>query len=250
MVAVLINRMKRTAEKYAEKRLAHIKTHLKGYAHAPDAELLHQVRVEIKRLKALLALLQYHNKKFDAHKAYVPFRDIFRACYAIREPAVMSELSKKFAAQKRKPSGADKATIKKFQKEIPRYLETVDKKGKKLVKEIKKVSPKTLERYLKRNKRALEGKLFPSFHARDLHKSRKLVKEIMYLETIAIGREDRDPFFAEIAELIGTWHDRVIYIDKLRKNKPKPEEEISMLRAENSKELRTLRRKVKEYYGE
>lgn len=119
MVAVLINRMKRTTEKYAEKRLAHIKAHLKGYAHAPDAELLHQVRVEIKRLKALLALLQYHNKKFDAHKAYVPFRDIFRACYAIREPAVMSELSKKFAGQKRKRSGADKATIKKFQRRFP-----------------------------------------------------------------------------------------------------------------------------------
>ncbi len=233
--------MKPSPEKYAKKRLTRMRAHLKSYDRIPDAELLHQVRVEIKRIKALLALLQYHDNKFNADKAYLPFRDIFRACYAIREPAVMSEFSKKFSKQKGKQSGTDKVTIKKFRKQIPRFLETVDKKGRKLLRKIKKVSPGTLERYLKRQKETLKKKLSRSIHSHDLHKTRKQVKEIMYLETIALEREDRNPFFAEVAELIGTWHDRMVYIDKLRKNKPQPMEEISVLRAENSKDLRTLR---------
>lgn len=234
--------------RYANKRPKRIKILLNSFPESNDLEILHRVRLEIKKIKTLLRLINYNNKSFKEHSAFIPFRTIFRACEKIREPQVLHMLVTKFTGDTEVPAPHSTVLIQQFTDEIPFHLKNVKKQEKILLMEIEKVKSTTYKRYLKKKTRKLKHTLLHAFNVGELHAIRKLIKEIYYLLCINNKKRSIDPFFRESDILIGGWHDKAIVIQTVKKSDPSQPDLIKKLQQEKRADITRLKRLIKDFY--
>lgn len=234
--------------RYAKKRPKRIKVLLHSFPKSNDLEILHRVRLEIKKIKTLLRLIHYNNRSFKEHSAFISFRTIFRACEKIREPQVLHSLVVKFTGVTELAAPNSSGRIQQFTKEIPAHLKRVRKQEKILLKEIEKIKTKTYQRYLSKKSKELKIALSSDPSVHDLHTIRKLIKEIYYLLSITTKSKSIDPFFKRSDSLIGAWHDKSIVIEKMKRAVPPQTDLIKKLQQEKRADIATLKRLIKDFY--
>lgn len=234
---------------YGKERFRLLKRALTSYPSSRDPELLHKARVEIKRIKTLLNLIQFGSKKFDAHQYYIPFRAIFRECFAIREPQVMEQLINSTKHQQPSKTAIRGSAINLFVDHIPQHLVAIRKSRGRIVRELTKVSARDFRRYRKQIKSELRSRLHPRFSKDTLHKSRKLAKEIMFLEAIDLPKKKREPFYDAFAHLVGNWHDFQVLIEKLKTDQTANASLIKEIQVLERRELQKVRKLVIDHYS-
>lgn len=234
--------------RYAKKRLKQIRILLNSFPESNDPEMLHRMRLEIKKIKTLLCLIQYNNKSFKARSSFIPFRTIFRACEKIREPQILYTLVVKFTGNTELGAPNLSGPIQQFTDEIPANLRNVKKQERILIKEIEKVKSHTYKRYLRKKTKELKLALLPTFKVVNLHTTRKVIKEIYYLLCINNNKKSIDPFFKQSDSLIGAWHDKAIVIQTIRKSNPPQTDLIKILQQEKRADIANLKRLIKDFY--
>ena len=174
----------------------------------------HAMRVVIKRMKALLDLLNKAEPRVHRKKYFDPFKAIFEQAAKIREPQVKlkllahyrnssieklkRELSRQIASEKLKFSKMMKVSLlKELQKStsrIERYLDEADRKSiaHYLDKKTKVVQKLGSDKNLKPN---------------GVHELRKRIKEIYYLQKMLEKKGHRFARTDDFQELLGKWHD-------------------------------------------
>lgn len=240
--------MKHALTKYTNKRLKELRRLLRTAVSSEDQEVLHKVRMEIKKIKAILRLLDFAGKQCSYRRAYRPFRIIFRDCGAIRDLYVMRRLMAKVeGVQIPLPSGKA-ARLQEFRTRIPQYLKAVRKSGKKILRGTRHVSSATFKKYLRKKRKELKHRLYPKFRKTTLHLTRKLIKELWYLSTIARTKKSEMQFYDQSAAIIGDWHDNVILIQRINESGLQRQEQVVELERRAKEDLRQLRRMVKKRY--
>lgn len=237
-------------EKYTLKRFSRLKKLLRSYSSDPQVETLHGIRVEIKKVKVILRLINEYEKGFHAHRHFVPLREIFRKAGEIRQPQVYYELLLRHEIQgvddSLIPGSSAQARLSRdFRREIPVYISVVRIRKNKLGEFLNEISGGQIRKYVKGRKEALRLMLQGNLAANALHKARKVIKEIMYLEAVTKKAGKRDLFFSQMEELIGQWHDRQLLMDVLRKGKSF---ELKRLRSERNVVMRDIRKAIAEFY--
>lgn len=238
-------------QRYANKRFSNLETALRRYGKNPETELLHKVRVEIKKIKVLLLLIRYCYRKFKAHRTFIPLRNIFRKAGEIRQPEVFYRLLLLYqikgvhdeAIPKAKSSDRLNAA---FIKHVRTYVKTV--RGQKKIVEpyLRKISKDCIRKYIKRRKASLRSELYPDTRLDTLHKSRKAMKEIIYLSGVENGGRKLDKFYRNIEALVGLWHDRQMLTYELIRNNTTAE--VKRLTAENEADIKKIKKMVRKYY--
>lgn len=195
-----------TVHKFMKQELELLAGHLQTCAASYDTEVLHQIRVELKKIKAVLRLLQ-KEKVGTGRKHTALFKEIFRLAGEIRE----SDLHLQWLSAQGFP--AQTATISKkiagFQENIPLFLQQLQKQQKKLIASTKKIHRKELKRFLHKRSKKIRRSLYPFVQPEQLHSLRKMMKEVVYLSPLLDRyKEKRQRFFKAMEEEIGTWHDK------------------------------------------
>lgn len=239
--------MKGFITSYTKRRLKNLKRLLRSYPSLESLEILHQIRIEIKKIKAVLRLLHYNRKSFRSHKAYLPFRALFRACGEIREPFVIQSLINKFKSINN-PIIVDLNLNSNFKNHLSTYIRTIKKSETNILPKAENIKSSIYKDFLKKNKMKLENLLYPTFLQRDLHKIRKLIKEIYYISSIRSKRKRINSFLVKSSDFIGSWHDKRIVIQKLRKSVYPETEIIQKLKAETRSDISTLKNLVQKFY--
>jgi len=240
--------MKGIITSYTKKRFKNLKKLLHSYPSLESPEILHQLRIEIKKIKAVLQLLQYNSKSFRGHKAYLPFRALFRACGEIREPFVIQRLIDKFKVNPNLASNGCLDPTLYFRNKLSTYIRTIKRSETKVLPKTEKIKNNTYKDFLKKKKTELKNLLYPTFLQGDLHKIRKLIKEIYYLTSIKSKRKDINSFFVTSSDLIGNWHDKRIVIQKLRKSVSPETELIQKLKSDSRSDISSLKKLVQNFY--
>ena len=75
-------------DSFLRNRFKELIKNLKDYEQAQDAEALHTIRGEVKKIKTILNLINSLEKGFPSHNHFIPLRNIFRKAGDIREPEV------------------------------------------------------------------------------------------------------------------------------------------------------------------
>lgn len=238
-------------EKYTFKRFRRLKTLLKRYSSEENTETLHGIRVEIKKIKVILGLINEYEKGFHAHRHFKPLRDIFRKAGEIRQPQVFYELLLRYEIQGLADShipgsGRQDALSKKFRREVPMYMSIARKRKRKLEKSIVKISVEQVRQYVKKKKKALRRMFSGDLSADTLHKARKVIKEILYLETAAKRVGKREKYFGQLDELIGQWHDRQLLLEVLKKGKSP---EVERMTSERDQALQDISQSISDFYS-
>ncbi len=237
--------------RYVNKRFSNLEEELVSYTKDPEVEILHSIRVEIKKIKTLLLLIKYCSKKFKAHKTFIPLRTIFRRAGEIRQPDVFYRLLLLYQIQGVQDEAIPKSKSAvrlndSFIRQIPAHLKTVKRLRQIVSQQAGKINRRCIRKYIEKRKRALRSELHPRLHLDQLHKSRKAMKEIIYLSGVENGGRKLDKFYRRIESLVGKWHDRQMLTYELIRNKTTAE--VKRLTTENEADIRKIKKMVKKYY--
>lgn len=208
----------KTAAEYAKARVLAILNALEKYHQFQETDSLHRIRVEIKKLKSVMMLLGYADKKFDAHERYLSLRSIFRKAGLIRQPSVLIEVMLLYGVDgiPVQQLGDSQKAAGKFRADIPFYMTTVKKLAKKLKPRVKKIRKRDITGYVKELEEFIHGTFVPRMNPRKLHAARKRMKQIVYLTglTDRLPKEERK-FYSRMESAIGVLHDKEILLEFL-----------------------------------
>jgi hypothetical protein len=244
---VTLSSMKKL-KKYIRTRLHRLELRLREYAESEETETLHEVRVEIKKIKAFLFAVGKTVKRFHRHKEFLSFRDIFRQAEDIRQPEVDANLaaSHDMALDHRAKVNEDKQKDL-FRLETPGFIHRLQRKKKSLMKAAKEVSKKDFDKVIENLKTKIKGSLSPRIIQSQLHKTRKKMKNVLYLNKVRhVLSSSELKFFTRIEELIGGYHDKQVLLASLSGSKQKS---TTNIRNDVKQDVARIGKAAKEFYS-
>ena len=220
----------KTLETYFKNRKHSLNLILEKAPSSYTAKTFHELRVEIKKLKALFELVAFCNKKFKMQKLLKPFRIIFKQAGKIRElqleQSLLKEqpnfnLVKKYHNRlikletkgvKKFFSIADKHFIKKLKKNYPKIIHFLAKTNKKKVNRYRNKITKEIKNLIHKN----------AFKKNQMHDFRKRLKVYQHNENIFPANQSIKliPDKTFLSDMLGEWHDYEVVILHLKKTIP------------------------------
>ncbi len=237
--------------KYARDQFKSLIRHLSEYRKFKDPEVLHRARVDIKKIKSIILFLGYVDKKFKGGKSFRPFRSIFRKLGQVRDPEIHAGILSRYQRDKVNdvPDKANEKLALDLISDISTFKKSIRKQSKKIFSVIHNGENRKVLKYLKIRRKQIRHGLTPKPVMNKIHKTRKKMKDVIYLsEGVGKGRKKTLNFYKKMEELIGTLHDRQLLLNKLRTqgSNESVENVENAIRSENrviSKKIITLSRK-------
>lgn len=197
---------------FLKEHLDHLSQHLSLFYESKEAEDIHQLRVNIKKIKALIQFFEHLEPDTNYKKKFQPIRKLFKQAGEIRE--LQLHLIRLESLQVRDEKN-EKKLMAKLEKSINRFLKDKEKWDKYLNRFLEKTSKidhtfeaNTLAAYfnstiLKTNNKLRKG---------EFHEARMKIKIILYLKSLFTDQQQNDirinfEFLDQLQEKIGNWHD-------------------------------------------
>jgi CHAD domain-containing protein len=219
-------RTRKQLVKYFRKHVDAVKELIKKTDEQLTAEDFHQLRVEIKKIRAFAAMLKASTRKFNPGKIIKPLKKIFDQAGKVRQVQLAEEalqrhdpnrtlqLFPRALRLKEEEEKNDFFVVKNgFKKEVKKTVSRIEPI-------IKKLSTQDIKKYIKDTKKEIIHLLSKkSLGAKQVHALRKGLKKLYYnLKSLKLI--DKNIAFKNgkaLQEVMGQWHDkRVITRDILR----------------------------------
>ena len=235
---------KKTADKY----WTEIKKNLETFFHSQDQRALHQFRVNVKKLKSLLVLLQSDRKNKKLLSQFKPVRKIFRKAGHIRNAHINIQLSHRFKLHNEQFEKEQQLIVENGTREFcsqgKEHLKELKKARKKISKTLHPVGKPTIRKFYKNTLRAISSFLAQPVFDERLHDCRKQMKYLLHnykpsgkaLESALPLNTD---YLNKLQENIGKWHDNILAID-LVSSEATGESQAAKIHDQNTK----LRKKI------
>lgn len=206
---------------YLNERFDTLKTYFFNTLKFPAEEDIHQMRVEIKKLNALIRMLEFVADEVETKKLRKSLSKIFKAAGKLREAQIIENLAVEYQLD----LGEDYKLIselkttkftEKFNIRLKLFLDSQwDDLQQQLTSIAQQINPKTTEQsasqFLIAEFKTI-GQLYPDKHnEKVLHRIRRHLKASGYIISM-ISSAYPEEFYIKIKtteSLIGTWHDRI-----------------------------------------
>lgn len=208
-------------DKYVKAQYQSLLVGLQQYHQFQQADSLHRIRVDIKKIKSVLLLMESSLKKYDGHEQFLPLRNIFRKAGSIRHGAVMLQLLMAHNLEGLPVAVFEdsKEHEEEFLAEVPFYIEQMTRHAEKVQQDIKSVRSKDIEKFLRKRMKMVQSKLYPVMKPRELHNVRKSIKQVVYLSDLVDQLGDKKKrFYARMEDAIGKLHDNEVLLTFLKTN--------------------------------
>ena len=209
---------------YFRKRLKRIKKFHEIMQKEITKEGVHELRIEIKKVKALLMFLRWGQHKFQAQKYYRPFKAIFKKAGDVRTLQIESEILQRYisdssdsylAVTHQQIFEKTEDLKKMFKSDILRKLRQHKRE---ISYALKMITEKRMRRFLKLKVKKLERLLEDYiFKEQRLHIIRKNFKRFYFIVKMAYPKAALPEPWNRLLELLGEWHDNQVVIEHLRK---------------------------------
>jgi len=192
---------------------------LKAFLETGDQEHLHKFRVQIKKLRAMLALFGTTSNDPGLLKTFKPVKRIFRRAGNIREAHINLELSERYHLKNERFENSQQQIIEEgtteFRVKGDEFFKDIKDAHKKVKKQLQKVSDAQIAEYYKNQLETISAGLAATGFNEDLHTTRKLIKILVYNHKLAgEALEGKITFnldyLDELQEAIGKWHDNLV----------------------------------------
>jgi CHAD domain-containing protein len=210
---------KKQEEKYLDKEWKEMNAHLQKFLESGDQEALHRFRVQIKKLKAMLSLVEDAASKHGLLKDFKPVRKIFKYAGGIREAHMNLQLGETYEI-KNEAFETDQQRIiaegtSQFMLQGKKFLKNIKHAHKLLRKQLPNVEDKAIAAYYQKQLREIATNLAVSGFNEDMHTNRKLIKILVYNHKLTEKALNGSiPFNTEyldkLQEAIGKWHDNIV----------------------------------------
>lgn len=214
-------------ETYFKKQASTIHLLLGQESKSFTADSFHQLRVEIKRVKALVDLIAFCSKKWNPKKTFKPFKVIFKLAGKVRE------IQLQLALLEEQPSfkslvDCRKQLKKKLKRALGKFFITADseasstlrKKHRIIIALFLQIGKKKRRRYMADKRQEINKMLHQNtVKKKQIHTFRKRLKVYDYNEKIMKYPEQNKGIVArnKLMELLGHWHDYQVSILQIKK---------------------------------
>lgn len=209
----------KTQRTFLKKRISKILRHLNAYSKTRNAEELHQLRVEIKTVNALIHLVDRCLKRSRLKTHLVILKQIFEHAAKIRNAHIALKLTagvtgKKFRSEQ---NSIQLGEWKKFVWALKGYDKEVKALKDELLPLLKPVKNKQIEKWYKHElKKAAEF----LDETGQYHNSRKRLKRLLYMIDLCPPNHALNKLYIEqLEDAIGKWHDATAVINLLKRKK-------------------------------
>lgn len=191
---------------------------------------MHNIRVELKKIRSLFYYLRFTDKNFSFKTEYKCFKKIFKEAGKIRELHLILKLIQKYKI--RIPdvefySSQENRLTYEFRKGIEVFKKELENADQSTVKYINKSDTGKLSEYLLVRQLMLQKLLTHLADKTGLHDIRKVIKDIVYISEILFGKQNSaEQIFDEIQNSIGKWHDKQVLIVFLQVKYPESHKHI------------------------
>jgi CHAD domain-containing protein len=189
-----------------------------------EKEVLHDLRVQNKKLKSLTQLLKsIYNKKNYSTKAASP---LFKLAGKIRTAQLILQQLEHYHIQNEKIDQEQNACIRqascKLVQQRKEFKKIMARMEERLLKKCISVKDKSVLQYYNQGINALRLSLVVPQNADQLHECRKEIKNLLYaLALMPSSLQSRlninEKYLDELQNLIGQWHDDCILLELLTK---------------------------------
>lgn len=212
-------------KKYWNKRVDRLVSLISKKRSTRSINYYHDLRIEIKKIKALFELIHFHNGKFNRKSSLRPFKKLFEKAGSIREIQMERKMLKKYLQQSQsryldvllKIQNKYEQSFSQIQ--FAKVADEVRSKKKRIGKLFNSISRKAAESYVAKMKRKLKKMLSVELGDKDVHKIRKQIKTLHYnIAQVQVESEILDgKQWTRFLDLLGRWHDCEVAIRHLKK---------------------------------
>jgi CHAD domain-containing protein len=205
--------------KYLDKEWAQMNAHLKLFLETGDQEALHQFRVQIKKLRAMLDLFENTSKQHNLLKQFKPVRKIFKYAGNIRDAYTNLQLSAKYELNNEGFASGQQRIIEEgtseFRQQGKKHLKNIKAAYKQLTKQLSKIDDNLIAEYYKNKLTQIAAGMAISNFNEDMHTNRKLIKILVYNHKLADSALEgvinfNVSYLDKLQHAIGDWHDNVV----------------------------------------
>lgn len=240
---------------YFEKEWKELRSSLKAYYKDQKPESLHQFRLQVKKLRALITLVESGGNKYPLSKRFKPVRRIFKKAGEIRDAYLHEKLTRKMKLGrtgiiKQQREIQDEAG-NEFGAEKDKFFKDLAESHKSLTKKIRPLNDVHIIQYYDQVLQEV-GKILakPKFDEK-LHGCRKLVKVLIYnhkLVRAVIEPAFNEDYLKDIETAIGDWHNLALALEFFAQRDIKNQTGITQLKNQARKLKADVRKLGKDFY--
>ena len=195
---------------------------LKTFLKTDDKEQLHTLRVEVKKLRAMLTLMQTltHNKKL--FKLFKPVKAVFKHAGEIRSSQINLELAQRYQFKNEQFEREQRQHMaqcaEEFKQQAPSYLKKLKRANHRIKSSLRRVPDKSVAVFYKNQLKQIANSLAIPHFDEGLHECRKQMKILMYnhgLSEKALQHRVafNEQYIDDLQSNIGDWHDHVLAME-------------------------------------
>ncbi len=249
--------MKKKDEKaYFSDQWEQMLTHFKAFINTDDQEELHLFRVQVKKLRAMLELLDADSTKHYLSKDFKPVRKIFRHLGEIRNAYIHLQLGVRYQFKNEEFLMGQLHEIEKGTSEVKelgrKYLKTIKIANDKIDDDLKSVDNDVIVEFYKTKLFEISAAFGNLQFNDELHNARKQIKILIYNRKIARkaleGKLEIDNnYLDKLQSRIGDWHDNVLALELFSAPELNYRPVITKIKRQNTRLKRSIAVLVQEF---
>ncbi|HEY4195866.1 MAG TPA: CHAD domain-containing protein [Mucilaginibacter sp.] len=196
--------------------------HFKAFVKTGDQEELHLFRVQVKKLRAMLELLDTSSAKRQLSKDLKPVRKIFKHCGEVRNAYINLQLGVNYQFKNEEFLLGQLSEIEKGTDEIKelakQYLKAIKLSHRIIANDIKPVDNDAILQFYKSKLDQITNALDNLQFNDELHNARKQIKTLLYNRKIVHKALEgklqiNNEYLDKLQGLIGDWHDNILALE-------------------------------------
>ncbi len=211
-------------KKYLTKKERDLLVQLRAYGESGDADALHRLRLDVKKVKAFVQMVKAcSDKKISrdrkVSKDFSLLKKMFRQAGKVRDAGNTIKLLEQlhsvpaaFAAEQDqlRVSAADE-----FRQQVGKYRKSGKKAGRRLLEDVNAIRTRCVRDWY--GGQLIRIGVLLTASDDELHEARKKIKELLYVEKLlpsGLVEELRldDDYLDKLQEVIGQWHDMAVIV--------------------------------------
>jgi len=223
--------------------------HLKKFIENGEQEELHLFRVQVKKLRAMLELLDANSAKHPLQRDFKPLRKIFKRCAEVRNAFVTVQYGQRFQFKNEDFFMNHLYEIEKGTDEVKelgkQYLKAIKSAHDDIGDDLQHVGNKDIVEFYKTRLYNIGSFLENLQFNEELHATRRQIKTLMYNRKIAYDALDgklqiSNDYLDKLQTLIGDWHDNVLALELFSSVGFHSKTVITKIKSQNTKLKRSI----------
>ncbi|MDB5131412.1 MAG: hypothetical protein JWR02_1161 [Mucilaginibacter sp.] len=241
---------KKQEAKYLDKEWKELDSRLKAFLQSGDQEELHQFRVQTKKLRALLNLLEHASRQHGLLKEFKPVRKIFKYAGHIRDAYTNLQLSSRYAVKNETFKAGQQRIIEEgtleFREKAKKHIKKIDDAYKQLKKQLPHVDNSAIAEFYKKQLEQIADSLETPRFTEDMHTNRKLIKILMYNRKLADKALNgsfkfNTGYLDQLQNSLGEWHDNIVAAELFSSPEVDDKHAATLIKKKNNNIKRKIR---------